>query len=150
MAIKTSTGLRNKMLDANPLKTIMASGFIKIYAGTPPTTADDAIGGGNTLLCTISNNSTGTGITFAASASGGAIAKNGSEVWSGVNSNGSGLTATFYRHVAVGDDGTSSTSQARIQGTIGAVNADLNLSSVVLPNGGTQTIDYYSVALPTL
>jgi hypothetical protein len=31
MAIKTSTGLRNQMLDTNPLKTVFNLGFLKIY-----------------------------------------------------------------------------------------------------------------------
>ena len=69
-------------------------------------------------------------------------------VWSGVNvATG---TATFYRHVGAADDGTLSTTQPRIQGTVGTVGAELNLSSTSLTTGATQTIDYYSIALPTL
>ena len=79
---------------------------------------------------------------------GATLSKAPAEVWSGVNA-ASG-TATFYRHVAVGDDGTLSTSQARLQGTVGTAGAELNLSSVNLSNGATQTIDYYSVTQPTL
>lgn len=147
MSLKSSTGLRNKLMATNPLKTIMAAGFVKIYAGTVPATADDAIGSA-TLLCTISINSTGTGVNFDTAAVGDTLSKAPAEVWSGVNT-ASG-TATFYRHVAVGDDGTSSTTQARLQGLCGVAGAELNLSSTALTNGATQTIDYYSVALPTL
>lgn len=147
MALQTSTGLRNGLLDANPLKTLLDLGFLKIYSGTPPASADAAIGGGNTLLCTISNNSTGTGLTMAASAAGGVLSKNGSEVWSGVNA-ASG-TASFYRHVAAADDGTESTTAARIQGTIGLAGADLNLGNTALVSGQTQPIDFYTVTLPT-
>lgn len=145
MAIKTSTGMRNKMLDANPFKTIMNLSFIKIYTGSAPADADAAVSG--TLLCTISNNSTGTGVTMAASATSGTITKNASEVWSGVNA--ATGTAGYYRHVAAGDDGTSSTTQARIQGSIGTSGADMNLSSVALTSGATQTLDNYSITLPT-
>jgi hypothetical protein len=147
MAAKLSTGLRNKMLDTNPLKTIMAAGFIKIYGGTVPATADDGLGGA-TLLCTVSISSGGTGINFAASAAAGVIQKSGSEVWSGVNV-ASG-TATFFRHVLAADTGTLSTTESRIQGTVATAGADLNLSSVSLTISATQTIDYYSVAIPTL
>lgn len=147
MAFKASTGLRTKMLDTNPMKTIFAAGFIKIYAGTVPATADDSIGAA-TLLCTVSINSTGTGINFDTTASSGTLAKAPAEVWSGVNA--ATGTATFYRHVAVGDDGTLSTTQPRIQGTVGTSGAELNLSSTALTSGATQTIDYYSVTLPTL
>lgn len=148
MALKASTGLRSKLLDTNPLKTIFAAGFIKMYAGTVPATADDAIPGGATLVNTISINSTGTGINFDTAAVAGTLSKAPAEVWSGVNA--ATATVTFYRHVAVGDDGTLSTTQARLQGTIGTAGADMNLSSVNLTNGATQTVDYYSVTQPTL
>lgn len=148
MALKTSTGLRNKLLDTNSLGALMAAGFLKIYAGSAPADADAAVPGGATLLCTISINSTGTGVNFDTAAVSGALSKAPAEVWSGTNA--ATGTAAWYRHVAVGDDGTLSTSQARIQGTVGTVGAELNLSSVSLTSGATQTIDYYSVALPTL
>lgn len=146
MSIKSSTGLRNQLLDANPLKTIFNLGFIKIYAGTVPTSADDSIGAA-TLLCTISNNATGTGITFAASASGGSISKS-AETWKGVNA--ATGTAAFYRHVAAGDTGGSSTTEARVQGLVGTSGSDLNLTSISLVSGADQAIDFYTVTLPTL
>lgn len=145
MTLKASTGLRDGMLATAPVKTQLAAGFINIYAGTAPATADDAIGAA-TLLSTISINSTGTGINFDAAASGGVLSKAPAEVWSGVNV-ASG-EATFYRHVAVGDDGTLSATQPRIQGNVGVAGADLNLSSTTLTSGATQTIDNYSVAMP--
>lgn len=146
MSLKISTGLRNKMLDTGSLKSIFAASFIKIYSGTPPAAADDAIGGGNTLLCTISINSTGTGVNMATGASAGVLPKNPSDVWSGVNA-ASGV-ATFYRHVAAGDTAAASTTEARLQGTIDIAGAEMNLSSTSLTSGATQTIDYYSIALP--
>lgn len=146
MAFQSSTALRKSKLDTAPVKTQMAAGFIKIYSGTVPATADAALTG--TLLCTISNNSTGTGINFDTAAVGATLSKAPAEVWSGVNvATG---TATHYRHVAVGDDGTLSTTQSRIQGLVGTAGAELNLSSVNLTSGATQTIDYYSVTEPTL
>lgn len=148
MALKISTGLQNKLLDTNPLKSILAGGFLKIYSGTAPADANAAIGGGNTLLCTVSVNSTGTGLTFAAAASNGVILKNASEVWSGVNA-ASG-TATFYRHVTASDTGALSTTEARIQGTIGLAGTDMVLSNTTLASGATQTIDYYAVAMPAM
>lgn len=143
---KFSAGLRNKMLDANPFKTVMALGNIKIYAGAVPADADAAIGTA-TLLCTITVSSGATGLSMAAAAAGGVLSK-ATETWSGVNA-ASG-TAAFYRHVAVADDGLLSTTQARIQGLIATAGSDMNLSSVALTSGATQTIDSYSVALPTL
>lgn len=144
MALKPSTGLRNKLMDTGSLKSILAGGLIKIYGGAIPADADAAVTG--TLLCTVSLNSTGAGINFDTSAAGGIISKAPGEVWAG-NNVATG-TATYYRHVAAADDGTLSTTQARIQGLIATVGADLNLSSTALVSGSPQAVDYYSVTLP--
>lgn len=148
MALKISTGLRNKLLDTASLRSVFAAGFIKIYSGTPPVDADTAIGGGNALLCTISIGSTGTGTNMAAAAAAGVLAKASSETWSGANA-ASG-TASFYRHVAAGDTAATSTTEARMQGLVAVAGAELNLSSIGLTSGATQTIDYYNVAIPGL
>ena len=43
MAERMSTGLCNQLLDTAPLKDIFDLGFIKIYSGTVPSTADASI-----------------------------------------------------------------------------------------------------------
>lgn len=146
MALQASTGLRNKLLDTGSLKSLMALGSIKIYSGAIPANADAAVTG--TLLCTITLNSTATGLSMAAAAAAGVLEKLSSETWSGVNA-ASG-TATYYRHVAVGDTGALSTTEARLQGLVGTVGVEMNLSSTTLTSGATQTLDFYSVQLPTL
>jgi hypothetical protein len=145
MAIKASTGLRNKLLDTSPLKTIFNLGFLNVYSGTIPTDADQSISGA-TLLCAYSNNNTATGITFASTASGGAITKNLAETWSRAAA-GSG-TATFYRLVAAGDTGALSTTEARIQGSVGLAGADLNFASLSFTATTVYTVDTYTVSLP--
>ncbi len=148
MTLKASTGLRNAMLVTGSLRATMSLGFIKIYAGAVPADADASIGAA-TLLCTISNNSSGTGLTLeSAVAAAGVAEKTIAEVWSGVNGNTG--TATFFRYVAPGDDGTLSTSQPRLQGSVGVSGAELNLSSVSLTSAATQTIDFFNIAQPTL
>lgn len=142
---KLSTGLRTAMLGSGSLKSVLDGGKIMIYDGTAPATADAAPAG--TLLCTITNNSTATGITFGTAAAG-VIQKASAEVWSGANA-ASG-TARYYRHVGSADTGAVSTTEPRIQGTIGVTGEDLNLTSTTLSSGATQTIDFYSVSLPTL
>ena len=99
-----------------------------------------------TLLCTISIASGGTGINFDTAAAAGVLAKAPGETWSGVNA--ATGTAGYFRHVAAGDTAASSTTQARIQGSVGVVGSDLNLTSVSLVAAATQTIDFYTVALP--
>lgn len=145
MTAKFSTGLRNTMLETSPLKTIMNLSFIKIYSGPPPADADAAVTG--TLLTTISNNSTGTGVTLG-SAAAGVISKAGAETWSGTNA--ATGTAGYFRHVAAGDTGVLSTTEKRIQGVVALAGGEINLASVSLVSAATQVIDAYSIALPTL
>lgn len=148
MTLKASTALRNKLLDTNPFRTIFNLGFIKIYDGPVPASADAALDAANHLLDTISNNGGGTGLTFASAASGGAITKTLAETWSGV-AIASG-TATFYRLVTPTDTGALSTTEARLQGSVGTSGADLNMTTVSLNSSTSYAVDAYSVALPTL
>lgn len=145
MTFKVSTGLRNGMLSTNSLSALMAGGFIKIYNGVEPASADAALAG-NTLLCTISVNDSGTGLTFDAAVDG-VLPKAAAEVWEGTNA-ASG-TATFYRFVLTGDTGALSTTEKRMQGSIGLAGADMNMTSVTLVAAAVQPINYFVVALPT-
>lgn len=148
MTTKLSTGLRNKMLDTGSLKSRLALGFIKLYSGAEPASADAAVTG--TLLCTISVSGNGTGLSLDTSAASGVLAKS-AEVWSGA------IVATgvagYYRFSAAGDTGAASTTEERIQGSVGLAGADLNLSNTTLTTNASltaQTIDYYVVSLPTM
>ncbi|WP_234382776.1 hypothetical protein [Variovorax sp. PMC12] len=142
--LKLSTGLRNYMLDSGSLKAAMAGGEIRIYSGPVPATADAALSG-NTLLVTIKNG--GSGINYDTTAAGGVLAKAPGETWSGTNA--ATGTATFFRHVLSADDGTLSTSQKRIQGTLGTGGTDGILTSVALVSGAPQAVDFYTTALPS-
>lgn len=146
MTLKVSNGLRNAMLGTGGLTEAMGSTLILIYGGPVPASADAAVTG--TLLCTISNNSTGGPLLFDAPV-GGMLPKAAAQVWSGINvATG---TATYFRVInsATPDDGTLSTTQVRLQGTCGTAGADLNMSSVNLTAGATQTIDACNITLPT-
>ncbi|WP_035625120.1 hypothetical protein [Herminiimonas sp. CN] len=148
MSLKESTGLRNHMLATGSFKTALDGGLLNIYAGPVPATADAALDPTNPVLCVISDAGTGAGLNMEAAAVAGVLQKATTQVWSGTNV-ASGV-ATFYRHVAAGDDGLSSTVQARLQGSIAVVGAEINLTSTTLTSGAPQTINYYSVAKPTL
>lgn len=149
MAISVSTGLRTAMLDTGSFKSLFDGGEIRIYSGTPPADADQAvtIGGGVALLCTISlNGAGGGGLNFDTAASGGVITKAPAQTWSGTNV-ASG-TAAWYRHVPTSATNNFSTTERRIQGTIGVAGQDLNFSSVNLTSGAVQTINHYTINLP--
>lgn len=145
MTFKISSGLRDALLLDTGLSSCLDGGFIKIYGGTVPANADAALTGA-TLLCTVSLASGATGLSFDAPAAG-VLPKAAAQVWSGVNA-ASG-TATFYRFAGAADTGVLSTSEYRVQGTIGLAGADMNLTSTVLVSGATQAIDYFVIALPT-
>lgn len=148
MTVLASTGLRDDLLDTNSLKSLLDGGVIRIYDGTPPAAADDALGTitTNNLLVEISLNGGGTGINFDTAASGGALAKAPGETWQGTI--GTTGTASFFRHVLIADDGTLSTTARRLQGSIGVAANDMNLDSVSLTATEVLTISDYQVTLP--
>ena len=145
MAIQLSTGLRNALLDTGSIKGTLDLGFIKIYTGTAPASADDAETG--TLLCTISVDGLGGGISFDTNATSGSLYKAPGEAWQGTVGNGGGV-AGYYRHIGASDTGVSSTTEPRIQGSIGVSGADMNFSDTTLVDAATQSIDYYIVTMP--
>lgn len=148
MALIYSTGFRMGSLGSaaspvgNPIQDLLASGVINIYSGTAPSTADAATAG--TLLVAIDNG--GSATTFAEPASN-AIAIAGGETWS-VAATASG-TASYFRYVIKAtDDGTLSTTQVRIQGTVGTSGADMIIGNTAVVSGATQTIDTFTLTAP--
>ena len=145
---KFSTGYRNQLLTTAPARDIINLGFIKIYGGAVPATADAALGAA-TLLCTLSDAGGAGGLIMDTFSVDGVLTKDAAQVWQGTNV--AGGVATFYRHVAVGDTGVLSTTQARIQGNIAVGNSDMNITAgTTLVNGAPNILNYYQISLPTL
>lgn len=144
--MKLSTGLRDHLLATGDFQSGVDGGVIYIYNGVEPATADAALSG-NTLLMIISNNAAGTGITMAATPAGGVLGKNATEIWRGVCV--AAGTPTFYRFAGLTDSGLLSTTEKRMQGTIGTVNADLIFSNTAFTVGAERRIDNFNVAQPT-
>lgn len=144
--MKRSTGLRNHMLSVGSLKSALDGTVIKFFSGAEPPTADDALGGA-TLLCTITRDGDGvTGLTLAPDAAGGQITKNTSEVWEGeIIANGQ---ATFFRQESLADSGLFSESAIRLQGSVGMIDADIELSDVAFIIGDTRRLRFYVAAIP--
>lgn len=144
MSIKISGALRDHLLVTGSLTGALTGMIIRIYAGTEPTLPEDSISG-NTLLCIISDNKTGTGLSFESSAINGMLTKEGSQVWAGdCIADG---TATFYRLSGTGDTGGSSPSEKRVQGTVGLAGADLNVTTTSFVTDDEKRIDYYSIGM---
>lgn len=138
------------MLDTGSVSDALESGtggIITIYAGVEPTSADDDVTGFTALLTFTESGNGSTPLTFEATSSGGSLLKLDTETWSGtVASTG---TATFYRHYIQSDGGGLSTSAIRIQGSVGVGGADLNMTDIDLEQGNPESMDYYSINLPS-
>lgn len=145
MSTKLSTGLRNHILATGSLKNALDGGVLRVYAGTEPATADAAIDA-VTLLVTISNNGGGTGINFDATPANGVISKNPGETWKGtIVTSG---TAAFFRFSSLNDNGSSSTNEKRVQGTVGTIMADLLVSNATFTQGNERVIDAFAIGIP--
>lgn len=147
MSFRLSTGLRNKVLDGGSgggFKGALNLGFIAILTGSQPTSPDNPATG--TLLGTVSVNGGGTGLTFDAAAAG-VLPKAAAESWKFTGlANG---TAGWFRFYAAGDTITnSSTTVARLDGSVGTSGAELNLSNLSILVGQVNTVDQFTITQP--
>lgn len=153
MTIRLSTGLRNGRLNATGVKEAMADGSIALYTGPQPTTADSAVQG--TLIARITVDagawaagSATNGLEFDAPASG-VLSKAAAETWRGVAV--AAGTIGWFRFVAnPADAGSSSTTLARIDGSVGVSGsgADMILSTATFIIGQPVTVDTFALTDP--
>lgn len=146
MAIKISGALRDHLLATGSLYAAVNGMVIRIYGGAVPATPE-ADASGNTLLCTISTNSLGTGLAFETAPVNGMLSKAAAGIWSG-DAVADG-TATFYRLGALSDTAAASTTAKRIQGTVGLAGADLNVTDVEFVTAEEKRIDYFVIGMLT-
>lgn len=151
MTIQLSSGLRDKMLTSTGMKTAFANGVMYIYSGTQPVNADAAVSGTLLLKVTLSSGAfvfgTSTNGINLATSSLGVIAKEVAEVWSGVGI--AAGTAGWFRLMGNPSDALgSSTTLARLDGSVGTGGADLNVGSTAVAIGTPLTIDVFQFTLP--
>lgn len=143
--IKISTALRQFIAVGGSLRDALNNGFVRIYSGAEPASADAALGGA-TLLCEISAGGNGTPLTFEDTAPNGTLSKSVSEAWSGTNlGNGN---PSFFRYVLAADSGDASTSAPRIQGSVGGIGSDMVITSLPLVQGNPQTFELFQLTVP--
>lgn len=143
--IKLSTGLREAIAAQESLRDALNGGFIHLYTGAVPASADADLGSA-VLINTISGGGNGDPLELEPTAPGGVVAKSVSQNWTGNNlADG---TPTFFRYVLAGDAGDASTSAIRFQGTVGGPGADMVISSLPLVNGAPQTFDLFQLVIP--
>jgi hypothetical protein len=116
--------------EADALARLLDNGYLRLYSGTQPATADTALSG-NTLLAELR-----FAATSAAAASAGVLTF--SAITSDTSADATG-TAAFYR--ALKSDGTS----VVMDGSVGTSSADLVLNSTAIQSGAQ--VDVTSFAL---
>ncbi len=139
--MKISTGLQAYITITGSLRSAVASCFVKVYSGAVPADADAALGSA-VLLDTFSagaGGASGTAGTWDATMVSGALVKTSSETWKDASTGpvASG-TASFIRVVLAADDGTASTTQIRVQYTVGISAADAILANTTFTASGAQ------------
>ena len=156
MALRLSTGLRNKLLEGTQgFSQLFDYGVIDIYSGSPPANADASESGVRLMRITVGSATCGSGGTGGGTAgtaglrfgtaANGILPKN-SDTWSGTGiANGE---AGWYRLYETNlCFGTSSTS-IRIDGVVAVSAGDLNMSDLTVAEGATVTLDSYQITMP--
>lgn len=150
MALRFSTGLVHGFMNATGIKEAMADGIIRVYSGAQPATADAAATG--TLLCAYtvdggawSAGSPTNGLEFDAPADR-VLSKAAAETWLGLGV-ATGTAGWFRFYANPTDAGGSSTTLARIDGSVGQGTGDLKLGSTSIVTGAPSTIDEFSISL---
>jgi hypothetical protein len=153
--LEFSTGMKNYMLGTGSLLAALntmgsggASGCeIRCYSGTIPASPDDAITG--TKLLTIKNGA--AFITWEADTTNKTVKKVAAETWSGTVGTATNLTLTHFRIVssATDDGDDASTTDKRVQGSIGAdpANYDLYMTQPVVNTSDVKTIASFVLSI---
>lgn len=132
MTARFSPGLVSRMLDTAPMSALLAGGFIDIYSGNQPATADAAATG--TLLATVYSDGVAAGLNLAQVAVGGVISKLGSQNWSTASCAASG-SAGWFRYRAAQDPGA-----VVAGGTITAAARAANQAVIVFTQAGHSQV----------
>jgi hypothetical protein len=125
MANTSELTAARKYTMADALATSLNSGYLRIYNGTEPATADTALSG-NTLLAELRFNATAAPSAVAGLLTFNAITQDSSNDASG--------TATFFR--AFRSNGTT----VEFQGVVGTSGAALVMASTTITAGGTTAV----------
>lgn len=128
---------------SHSIQDIFNGGFLELYTGSRPSSADDAPPG--TLLVRIYSDGVSAGLSFDDAASG-IISKKSTETWSGT-----GITSGsigWARLKTVGDGGSTSTTDERLDLNVSTTGASINLSSISVQSGVPLSISNFTITLP--
>src|SRR6185503_12620340 len=119
--------------EADALSDLLDNGYLRIYSGTQPATADTALSG-NTLLGELRFNATASGAAVA-----GVLTMNAITSDTAADATG---TATFYR--ALKSDGTS----VVMDGSVVTASANLILNSLAISAGAQVCVRSFTHTVP--
>lgn len=130
MALNTQMADVAVNAEADALTPLFASGYLRIYSGTQPATADTALSG-NTLLAELRFGATAFG-----SASSGVLTANAITADSSADNSG---TASFFR--ALKSDGTT----ALMDGSVGTASANMIVATTTITAGQTVSCSSFTI-----
>lgn len=152
MALRLSDAMRDSMLETTSVEAALTLGFLIIYSGSQPASANDGATG--VRLATIAVNGGLVGLTFDPIVTVGTLPKAAAEVWNGTA--GTSGTAGWFRFEELDTDKVTTEASAdaggagdrRIDGSIAVSGADLNMSNVSVVSGATQTVTSFNLVMP--
>ena len=152
MAMQFSTGLKNILLSrtaGQSLGNALDNGKLIVYDDSfVPTGPDEAIGAATSIIEYTTLGSGSFDLQFALVAAAGTLSKDAA-TWQG-DATGN-LTGNFFRYILTTDTGALSTTEVRIQGTVGgSPGADLFLANPAYASGNTYYIDAFAITIPNL
>ena len=148
MAFRLSTGLRTAMVGGDGVKDLLNNGWIDIFTGSQPATAD-AVETGTKLARISSTSGTATtdGVKFGTAAAG--VLPIGTPAWNGiVLVAGVAGWARFYGSSGTAGLAGSSGTAIRCDMSVGVSGADVNLSHTNLAKDSVITFTAANVTQP--
>jgi hypothetical protein len=144
--------MRDHMLETGSVEAAITLGFLLIYSGSQPASANDAATG--SLLATIAVDDGATGLTFDPIVTAGTLPKAAGETWSGT----AVLTGTagWFRFNELSTNkagtetaaGTGGVSNVAMDGSIAVTGGDINMSNVAVTSGALQSVTVFNIVQP--
>lgn len=141
------------MLQTGSVESALTGGFLIIYSGSQPASANDAATG--TRLATVAVDDGAVGLTFDAIATAGILPKAAAETWSGT-AVATGTAGWFRFNALVTDKAGTETAAATggvtntaMDGSIAVTGGDINMSNVSVVSGALQSVTVFNIVQPS-